>query len=1182
MIRVSLLIIFKFLLLTNLLQSQECVADAGNDIQICDGDGSSSNYTYLNGGGSSVIEGDVNFEWTVLTVVGNGDDSQTLVISNSESDELDPRFKYPDELSEDTNFLVQLRIYDDAETCEDYDTVEVFIQSNMCPRAFAGDDQTLSNGCDLVGFLDGSESEDPQGESLSYQWSSIDGFDATHFSSPNSPATEFQFPETSADQMFSFRLVVSDAIRSVSDTVRINYLDNDAPNANAGADFTTCDYQFSLNGSLSYDVNYNALSYTWTSLEGLEISEGSSNSPKITSPLDLNQDTEFTFTLEVNDGFCSTYDEVKVIIAENICPVADGGGTKRVPKYERASNIVLNGSKSFDPDGNELSFEWISPDGSITQDSILTVSDSDPNSRFSENTYVLKVMDSQNSVATDSVNVIFSYFSAPVSPSVYAVASHARVLVSWDAASEASYDSLSGYADFEGYKLYRSTDQGETWGGDEDKLYDFNGKFVGWKPYAQFDLNEEEDVNHCIYNHEYDCEPEDARQTVISGLDPLAPRFSLGINTGIEYSFVDSNVVDGVEYTYTVTAYDIGLAPFSMDYSEVDSSGIYVSDTVWSLLNPGKFLGPDTLNYYDESGSLIRRDANPNRGFPSLESKKGINGDDHNFITVIPGYTALDVSFPDPDEIDALFTSNLNNIGTGDKEYFIVDRNEIVRDYIKYEIQATQKSSAVDGMACEDPYIFGYVTDSTYNTPERTTTFYENNLNFFEKDSISGLPGVVSENGSYIVPIYDIITPLDRWSNQFKGIRFKIKNKIPLNPSAVPDVSIDTLIWNLPDFLTPQEDSLITFALSSQIFPVMSYTNIASYLRRLNFDYKIQFFQEPVGDTVLINNASGEGYMYFPFRIINMWTGKKVGLYCNDFGSEDASPVDFNNGAADYVWTSGEDIFLARDTLKIAGTWSEKHNYNLDLFYQWPSRLKSKFEFDGQKAYEQGDTIFFKNTLWVASIPSENGLEPQSIFVDENDDGERNNPWRQIYPWSLVSEDGQTFENEAIELVVKPNKLFVDGDSWFSDMSKLGEKVGISDTLCLDSIKVVPNPYKANSDFNETPNNRRIRFTHLPTSCQISIYTISGEHVKTFQHDAKFDGNAWWDLTNGHNQMVAPGLYIYVIEFPNEQDYCLDTYDDSEDRRGSKKNDYYSNNKYDNKRVIERTNTHIGKFAVIR
>ena len=108
----------------------------------------------------------------------------------------------------------------------------------------------------------------------------------------------------------------------------------------------------------------------------------------------------------------------------------------------------------------------------------------------------------------------------------------------------------------------------------------------------------------------------------------------------------------------------------------------------------------------------------------------------------------LDVSFPDPDEIDALFSSNLNNIGTGDREYFIVDRNDIVRDSIKYEIQAVQKSSAVDGMACEEPFVFGYVTKDTLGTPERTTTFYENNLNFFEKDSISGLPGVVSENCS--------------------------------------------------------------------------------------------------------------------------------------------------------------------------------------------------------------------------------------------------------------------------------------------------------------------------------------------------------------------------------------------------------------------------------------------------
>ena len=67
-----------------------------------------------------------------------------------------------------------------------------------------------------------------------------------------------------------------------------------------------------------------------------------------------------------------------------------------------------------------------------------------------------------------------------------------------------------------------------------------------------------------------------------------------------------------------------------------------------------------------------------------------------------------------------------------------MDRNEIVRDSIKYEVQAKQKSSAVDGMACEDPYVFGYIVKDSIGTPNSTVTFYENDLNFFEKDSISG------------------------------------------------------------------------------------------------------------------------------------------------------------------------------------------------------------------------------------------------------------------------------------------------------------------------------------------------------------------------------------------------------------------------------------------------------------
>ena len=50
----------------------QCDADAGNDMQICDGEGGTSNYVYLDGSRSEVAEGEIGFEWSVLTIVGDG------------------------------------------------------------------------------------------------------------------------------------------------------------------------------------------------------------------------------------------------------------------------------------------------------------------------------------------------------------------------------------------------------------------------------------------------------------------------------------------------------------------------------------------------------------------------------------------------------------------------------------------------------------------------------------------------------------------------------------------------------------------------------------------------------------------------------------------------------------------------------------------------------------------------------------------------------------------------------------------------------------------------------------------------------------------------------------------------------------------------------------------------------
>ena len=1184
------------------------VADAGVDFESCDYKISGSNYrVYLDGSGSTDSDGSLKFKWTQIEGVD-------VNLSSSQSKKETPYFNYPSGLTENSDIIFQLRAYDSEEYCEDFDTVTVTLLSNKCPTADAGEDFSIPSGCNTTIDLISEESLDPEGESITYAWTSLDGY-SSQISNSDSDTALFNIPDISEDMTFTFLLTVNDGVNSASDTLFVEYIINDAPVAVAGNDILTCEYQFKLNGSRSYDINKNEITYQWTSPDGLTIGNSSSARPTITSPIDLESDSTYRVSLKVNDGYCNHYDTLLVTIRDNICPIADAGETIRVPKFNTIP-IQLNAATfSSDPDGldgDNLTFEWTTPSGSIVTDSVVTVEDLEPNNHYSKYSYHLKVMDAELDISTDSVEVIFSTFSSPESPGIYAVADHGRVLVSWEASSESSVDSLTGYADFEGYKLYRSIDNGETWGGDNDKLYDFNGKFVGWSPYAQFDLSYEADRDHCIYESD-DCESDLFRDVSISGLDPLAPRFSLGNNSGIEYSYIDSNVTDGVRYSYTVTAYDIGFKPFDLEletigiatdtvlvdtinnipysfvvvdtlhaggyiyFSIISSNNIVSVDTVWTTTNPDKFMGPDSLTYYNESGNFIRKSINPTRGYYSLESMRG-DSTNNNFVTVTPGYTALDISFPDASNIEALFKTNVNNIGSGIREYFIVDRTKIVQDQVVYEIQATQGENTVDGMACEDPYIYGYVVTDSLGSPKNTVSFLQDDLGFLENDSISGLPGTILENGTYYVPEYDNITKVGRWSNQFKGIRFKIENKLKLNPSSAGDAEIDTLIWSWTNPAENPMDSAYNYYLTKSIVPQLTYTNLANYKLRVNADYKVEFFDSPIGDSIYYNDdMSGNPiYMYTPFRITNLLTGKKVGLNCFDFGIND-NQSESADGNGDLVWTRGEDILFQKDTLKISGEWQRSYIYNFDLIYNLIDDFASVDSastfrsYDESKSYIPGDIVFYKQMLWIANSTADAGIGPLSKYYDKADDGIINNPWSLKYSWT----GGE-------ELIISLAKFFVDGDSWYSDMGALGREVGIADTVNLQTIKVVPNPYKASSQFNETINQRKIRFTHLPKKCRISIYSLTGEHVTTFDHEEEFDGNAWWNLRTGNNQdgpEVAPGLYIYVIEFPEEKNYTIDTWGEKDGM--SKKNDYYSDPD-DDKKLIEKTKYHIGKFAIIR
>ncbi|MBC8479238.1 MAG: hypothetical protein H8D46_02140 [FCB group bacterium] len=228
-------------------------------------------------------------------------------------------------------------------------------------------------------------------------------------------------------------------------------------------------------------------------------------------------------------------------------------------------------------------------------------------------------------------NSHYQGYTPPATPTVFATVDHNRVVLTWDRAAENSTDVVTSYGDFEGYKVYRSTDGGKTWGGPEDKIFDEDGVFVGWKPLAQYDLTEEQDMTHCIRSPGFCDDEEDQRGLNVRGRDPIKSWIKLGENTGLVHSYIDTNVVDGMEYTYSVTAYDMGVeADYVLDWID-NEDGTFTPDTVWSTSNPDHWSSP--------------------LGYESLETALGTTIHDPNFITVTPGYHASNITFPNPSNI---------------------------------------------------------------------------------------------------------------------------------------------------------------------------------------------------------------------------------------------------------------------------------------------------------------------------------------------------------------------------------------------------------------------------------------------------------------------------------------------------------------------------------------------------
>ncbi len=154
-------------------------------------------------------------------------------------------------------------------------------------------------------------------------------------------------------------------------------------------------------------------------------------------------------------------------------------------------------------------------------------------------------------------NANYRFAKPPEKPILTAIPGDGKVTLFWDDRAEKTFDPFYQRINFEGYRVYRSTEPNFI----ENKIItDAFGKPTYREPIAQFDLVDNQKGLHPI--------------------DVNGALFYLGNDTGLKHSFVDSTVQNGQTYYYAISAYDRGFTTINIEGS---FEGIPPSETTTIL-----------------------------------------------------------------------------------------------------------------------------------------------------------------------------------------------------------------------------------------------------------------------------------------------------------------------------------------------------------------------------------------------------------------------------------------------------------------------------------------------------------------------------------------------------------------------------------------------------------------------
>lgn len=243
------------------------------------------------------------------------------------------------------------------------------------------------------------------------------------------------------------------------------------------------------------------------------------------------------------------------------------------------------------------------------------------------------------------------------------------------------------------------------------------------------------------------------------------------------------------------------------------------------------------------------------------------------------------------------------------------------------------------------------------------------------------------------------------------------------------------------------------------------------------------------------------GMGVFPGYAYNPTTGERLNIM---FGENSFLAGD--NGA-DMKWNPTENEFSDVGQILFGGMHS--------IYVFQPNNEVPIYD-EGQAVYDlfqAGGTFdkrdIYKNVSWVLAYPLwENDFPFLSteatikVRLQTKYEADNGNP-----KW--------TFNTQ--ELHAKPN-----------NPNKLSENIA--------KIKVVPNPYYAFNEYEQSKLENKIKVINLPKECTVTIYSLNGTLIKTIEKHGESDDektSVEWDLTNQSNIQIGSGMYLIHIQLPN-------------------------------------------------